>query len=62
MPMYHVIIAASCGVIPCALRETKAGPSTVNARPIVDGVSRPNGIAVTLELPVRLASRKAIQV
>ena len=62
MPMYQVIMAASCGVMPWAFRPTKAGPSTVSARPIVDGVSRPSGMAVTFVLPVRLASRNAIQV
>ncbi len=62
MPMYHVIIAASCGSVPCALSDTKAGPSTTSAIPIVEGVSSPSGIAVTLVFPVFLARRNAIQV
>ena len=62
MPMYQVIIAASRGSIPCALSETNAGPSTTSAMPIVDGVSSPSGMAVTLVFPVFFASRNAIQV
>ena len=62
IPMYHVIIAASWGAIPCAFRPTNAGPSTASAMPIVEGVSSPSGMAVTLGLLVFLASRNAIHV
>jgi hypothetical protein len=60
--MYQVIIAASCSAIPFALSDRNAGPSTTRAMPIVDGVSRPSGIAVMLGRPVLRARRNAIQV
>jgi hypothetical protein len=41
---------------------TNAGPSTANAIPMVEGESRPSGIAVTSERPVRFASRNASHV
>ena len=56
MPMYQVIIAASRSAIPSAFNLIKAGPNTMSAIPMVDGVSRPSGIAVTVRLPVRRAS------
>ena len=62
IPRYQVIIAASCSDIPSAFMPTKAGPRTTSAMPIVEGVSSPSGMAVTSLLPVRFASRKAIQV
>ena len=62
MPMYHVIIAASRSAMPSAFRPTNAGPRTMSAIPIVEGVSRPSGIAVTVRLPVCFASRNAIHV
>ena len=62
IPMYHVIIAASCSPRPSAFSPIKAGPSTTSAMPIVDGVSSPSGMAVTLVLPVFFARRNAIQV
>ena len=62
MPRYQVIIAASYSAIPLALKPRKAGPRTARTIPMLDGVSRPNGMAVTLGLLVRLARRKAIQV
>ena len=62
IPMYQVIIAASRSPIPCALRPTNAGPSTTRAIPMVEGVSSPSGMAVTVPFPVFFASRNAIQV
>ena len=62
MPMYQVIVAASRSVIPSAFSATNAGPRTTSAIPIVEGVSSPRGIAVTVWLPVRFESRNAIHV
>ena len=61
MPMYQVMSAASRSAMPEAFSETNAGPSTTRASPIVEGVSSPRGMAVTLR-PVRRARRNAIQV
>ena len=62
MPMCQALMAASSGEYPSFFRAMKAGPSTVRASPMVEGVSRPRGIAVMSCLPVFFASRKAIQV
>ena len=62
IPMYHVMSAASRSAIPPAFRDTKAGPSTTRARPMVEGVSRPRGMAVTSLRPVLRARRYAIHV
>ncbi len=62
IPMYQVMSAASRSAIPLAFKDTKAGPSTTRARPIVEGVSRPRGMAVTSLRPVLRARRCAIHV
>jgi hypothetical protein len=62
MPMYHVIIAASCSGMPEPFIARNAGPSTASATPMVEGASRPSGIAVTFGFLVFLARRNAIQV
>ena len=61
MPIFQVMSAASRSPIPEPFKDKKAGPSTARARPIVEGVSRPRGMAVTCR-PVFRARRKAIQV
>ncbi len=60
--MYQVIIAASRSGIPWAFRPMNAGPRTTRAIPMVDGVSSPSGMAVTVRFPVFFASRNAIHV
>ncbi|MNT47311.1 hypothetical protein D3C72_1840160 [compost metagenome] len=62
MPSCHVAMAASCGASPWPLNARNAGPSTSSAMPMLVGASRPSGIAVTSSRPVRVASRRAIQV
>jgi hypothetical protein len=61
IPTCHASVAASATGMR-ALAATNAGPSTANAMPIVDGESRPSGIAVMSDRPVRFASRNASQV
>ena len=62
MPTYQVIMAASLSPIPLAFIARKQGPRTTRAMPIVEGVSRPRGIAVTSRFPVLFARRNAIHV
>jgi hypothetical protein len=62
MPRYQVSSPAEVGSRPAARNFTNAGPSTNSAIPMVDGVSRPNGMAVTSPRPVRRASLTASQV
>ena len=61
MPTCQATIAASAAGM-CVFAAMNAGPSTVSAIPIVDGASRPSGIAVTSVRPVRRARRIAITV
>ena len=59
MPRYQVSSPAAVGSIPAARNPAYAGPSTSNAMPIVDGVSKPKGMAVMSLRPVRRASLTA---
>ncbi len=59
MPRYQISSPAAVGESPDARNFANAGPSTNSAMPMVEGVSRPNGIAVTSERPLRLAKRTA---
>ncbi len=61
MPTCHAATAASAADN-LVFAARNAGPSTVSAMPIVDGASRPSGIAVTSSRPVRRARRMAITV
>ena len=62
MPMYQVISAASRSGMPADFRVMNAGPRTVRAIPMVDGVSSPSGMAVTVLFPFDRARRNASHV
>ncbi len=62
IPTNQACRAASSGSSPRWRARTKAGPRIRKTTPKVLGVSRPSGIAVTSDRPVRFARRKAITV
>ena len=62
MPRCQVCSAAACGSSPSARKWLNAGPSTSSVMPMVEGVSSPNGRAVTSLRPLRRARRTASHV